>query len=172
MRSSTLSGKMPKRNHFALFVAEYRKPIVQTISGLLILLFLYTGANKFFSFDHFHHQMNNQVFPNSWTPFIVWILPSVEIAIAIALMFDKTKMAALWGSLLLLSFFTLYTALVLFRVFSREPCSCGGVIEHLTWKQHLFFNFFFVTISIVGIVFWGKEVNAKRTPRLQESVLI
>jgi putative oxidoreductase len=157
MKNVTLSGGMPRRNGVGRFVENNNKTIVQIISGLLILLFLYTGANKFFSFQHFIKQMNNQVFPNSWAPYIVWTIPSLEIAIAFALMFDKTKKAALWGSLILMSLFTIYTALVLFNVFDRVPCSCGGVIEHLTWTQHLFFNSFFVTISIVGILLWKKQ---------------
>jgi putative oxidoreductase len=171
MKDVTLSG-MPRRNGVARFVDEKRKPIVQIISGLLILLFLYTGANKLFSFEHFHDQLNNQVFPNSWTPFLIWALPSAEIAIAIALMFDKSKMAALWGSLVLMILFTLYTGLVLLNVFSRVPCSCGGVIEHLTWNQHLFFNLFFVTISAIGIRLWKTGHKNTHSQIINEPVFI
>jgi uncharacterized membrane protein len=147
-----------------------RNLIIEIISSLLILLFLYTGANKFFSFQHFIDQMNNQVFPNSWTRYIIWSLPTIEIAIAVALIFDKTKRIALWGSLILMLLFTIYTALVLFRVFDRVPCSCGGVIEHLTWVQHFFFNLFFVAISIIGILLWKKQVKETESSILQKTV--
>jgi Methylamine utilisation protein MauE. len=132
--------------------------VVQTASGLLILLFLYTGSNKFFAFDHFVGQMQNQVFPQTWVPFLIYGLPSIEIIIAVLLMFNKTKMIALWASLVLMSLFTIYTALVLFNFFGRVPCSCGGVIEQLSWGQHLIFNLVFVFIAITGIFFW-KESN-------------
>jgi hypothetical protein len=48
--------------------------------------------------------------------------------------------------------FTVYTVAILLHAFKYIPCSCGGVIRKLTWPQHLFFNLFFVGISILGIM--------------------
>jgi hypothetical protein len=31
------------------------------------------------------------------------------------------------------------------------PCSCGGIISKLSWKQHILFNLFFIMLSITGI---------------------
>lgn len=158
MKNIVLTGSnVPKQNFIGRFVAENRVTLVQIISCLLILLFLYTGANKFFSFQHFKDQMNNQVFPNSWTPVIVWVLPALEIIIALALMFDKTRLSGLYGSIILMLLFTIYTGLVLLNVFKRVPCSCGGVIEHLNWSQHLLFNIFFVSVSLAGIRLWKRR---------------
>lgn len=167
----TLSGgSMPKRNGIGNFVDVNRKPIVQVISGLLILLFLYTGANKFFSFEHFTNQMRNQVFPRSWIPVIIWTLPTLEIAISIGLMFDKTKKISFGASIVLMSLFTIYTALVLFGAFNRVPCSCGGVIEHLTWTQHLFFNLFYLVISILGYSVLKKSPTKPEIQSFQKPV--
>ena len=128
-----------------------KKIILEVIASLLVLLFLYTGVSKFLDFNTFIGEMNNQPFPNGLTPYLVWSLPSIEILLAIGLIFERTRLPALYGSLGLMGLFTIYTALVLFRFFPYVPCSCGGVIKDLTWPQHLVFNLFFVAITFIGI---------------------
>jgi len=130
---------------------------LEAIAALLILLFLYASVSKMLDFDRFIGEMNNQPFPNSWTPFLVWTVPSLEIAIALALMFERARMAALIASLVLMTLFTLYTGSVLLHFFSYIPCSCGGVIRKLSWPQHLVFNLFFVALSIIGIILQRKK---------------
>jgi len=33
----------------------------------------------------------------------------------------------------------------------KLPCSCGGVIQKMTWGQHVIFNLFFTLLALVGI---------------------
>ncbi|ANF52949.1 hypothetical protein A0O34_21555 [Chryseobacterium glaciei] len=125
--------------------------IVEIVVLLLVVLFLYTGISKLVDFKTFTYDLNNQPFPNSFTPFLKWAVPLSEIAIVGTLMFEKTRIIGLYASLVLMSMFTIYTALVLFHVFEYVPCSCGGVIKHLSWPQHLVFNSFFVVITFMAI---------------------
>ena len=37
------------------------------------------------------------------------------------------------------------------RTEQHLPCSCGGVIQHLTWGQHIVFNGFFIAVAATGI---------------------
>jgi putative oxidoreductase len=134
-----------------------RKIIIEIISSLLILLFLYASVSKWLAFKLFIGEMNNQPFPNWMTPFLVWSIPFIEVVIALGLIFEKTRIPALYASLLLMSAFTIYTIVVLLHAFKYIPCSCGGVIRKLTWSQHLFFNLFFVGISILAIVLKKRE---------------
>jgi putative oxidoreductase len=129
-----------------------RKIIIEIISSLLILLFLYASVSKWLAFKLFIGEMNNQPFPNWITPFLVWSIPFIEVLIAIGLIFEKTRIPALYASLFLMLAFTIYTVAILLHTFKYIPCSCGGVIRKLTWPQHLFFNLFFVGISLLGIV--------------------
>lgn len=129
-----------------------RKIIIEIISSLLILLFLYASVSKWLAFKLFIGEMNNQPFPNWMTPFLVWSIPFIEVIIAAALIFEKTRVPALYASLFLMLAFTVYTVTILFHAFKYIPCSCGGVIRSLTWPQHLFFNLFFVGISLLGII--------------------
>lgn len=116
------------------------------------MLFLYAAVSKFIDFDRFTGEMNNQPFPNSWTPFLVWTVPSIEIVISLALIFERTRMVGFISSLVLMTLFTIYTGAILLHFFEYVPCSCGGVIRKLTWPQHLVFNLFFVLLSVMGIV--------------------
>lgn len=125
---------------------------IECIAALLIVLFLYASLSKFLDFTTFIGEINNQPLPNSWTPFLAWFIPCSEIAIALALLFDYTRMLGFYASLVVMVIFTLYTMVILFHFFSYIPCSCGGVIKKLTWRQHLAFNLFFVALSFYGII--------------------
>jgi hypothetical protein len=53
--------------------------------------------------------------------------------------------------------FTGYIALALAGIWSSMPCSCGGILGHLSWVPHLFFNLFFLIVTIIGIGITNKE---------------
>jgi putative oxidoreductase len=129
-----------------------RQVLLECVSALLILLFLYASVSKFLDFKTFIKEMNNQPLPNSWTPFLVYFIPWSEIFLSVALIFERTRLLGLYGSLVLMGLFTIYATLILVHVFSYVPCSCGGVIKRLTWRQHLILNLFFVTLSVVGVI--------------------
>ena len=134
-----------------------RQVILEVIATLLVLLFLYASLSKFLDFKTFIKEMNNQPLPNSWTPFLVWCIPCTEIALSIALIFERTRLPGLYGSLILMSLFTLYTIIILLHGFSYIPCSCGGIIRRLTWRQHLVLNLFFMALAITGIILHHKN---------------
>ncbi|MFP9100718.1 MauE/DoxX family redox-associated membrane protein [Flavobacterium sp. RHBU_24] len=128
-----------------------KKVFTEFITILLVSLFLYTALSKFLDFKGFVYDMNNQPFPDSLTPILVWSTPFFEIGIVTALVFKTTREVGFFASTLLMGLFTIYTAMVMLNGFAYIPCSCGGIIKHLTWPQHLVFNMFFLVISFVGI---------------------
>lgn len=129
-----------------------RQVVLECISALLILLFLYASVSKFLDFKRFIDEMNNQPLPNSWTPFLVWGIPFLEIAISAALIFEYTRLLALYASLVLMTLFTIYATLILVHFFPYVPCSCGGVIRKLTWPQHLALNLIYAALSVLGLI--------------------
>jgi len=135
-----------------------KQVMLECISALLILLFIYASVSKFLDFKTFFKEMDNQPLPNSWTPFLVWFIPCSEILISLALIFERTSLLGLYGSLVLMGLFTIYAILILSHVFPYVPCSCGGVIKRLTWRQHLVLNLFFVTLSIIGVIAQRKKL--------------
>lgn len=130
-----------------------RKLFTDITVALLIVLFTHTAISKFLDFKGFVFDLNNQPFPNNFTPFLSWFIPLGELAIVAGLLFGKTRIIALYASLFLMIAFTIYTCLVLLNVFEYVPCSCGGVVSYLNWAQHFFFNLFFVVIIALATIF-------------------
>jgi putative oxidoreductase len=126
--------------------------MLECISALLILLFLYASLSKFMDFKTFIGEMNNQPLPNSWTPFLVWFIPCTEIILSVLLIFERTRLLGFYGSLVLMGLFTAYAILILLHFFPRVPCSCGGIIKRLTWQQHLALNLVFFALSLSGVI--------------------
>ncbi|MES2003013.1 MAG: MauE/DoxX family redox-associated membrane protein [Bacteroidota bacterium] len=129
--------------------------------SLLILLFSYTAVSKLIDLDGFAYDMHNQPFPRWFSSTLVYLLPVMELLIAGLLFSNRTRAMGLWVAGMLMTFFTVYTCLVLLKVFYKVPCSCGGVIKRLNWQQHLFFNLFFVALIFLTIRFnRSKNIHA------------
>src|ERR1700678_270061 len=99
---------------------------MECVCALLILLFLYASVSKFLDFKRFIDEMNNQPLPNSWTPFLVWGIPFLEIGISVALLFEYTRLLGFYASLVMMILFTIYAIMILTHFFPYIPCSCGG----------------------------------------------
>lgn len=138
-----------------------KKLIIEIIVVLLVVMFLHTGISKFLDFQGFVHDLDNQPFPDRYTPYLAWSLPTIEIIIVVMLLMNRTRLIGLYASFFLMTLFTIYTGLVLINFFDRVPCSCGGVVSYLSWPQHLFFNLFFVVITFIAILYKDEIVSRK-----------
>ena len=67
------------------------------------------------------------------------------------LAFSKTRLKAFYASYTLMVVFTLYI-IAITRFSDYVPCSCGGILQHMTWNQHLIFNLFILAITLAGII--------------------
>ncbi|WP_421943334.1 MauE/DoxX family redox-associated membrane protein [Pedobacter sp.] len=119
---------------------------------LLILLWIYAALQKLSDFEEFRRSMYNQVFP-SWFVFaLLFMLPASELVAAGLLFFERTRQSGILLSAGLLSAFTVYIALILLHYFPRVPCSCGGVLSILGWREHLAFNLAFLALSVSAML--------------------
>lgn len=118
---------------------------------LLILLFTYTAVSKWLNMEAHLYAIRNQPFSRPVNDFLAHALPVTEIITVILLVIHTTRLWGLYLSLLLMFLFTGYVLAILLGLFGRIPCSCGGVIKLLGWKEHLVFNIFFLAISIAAI---------------------
>ena len=124
---------------------------------LLILLWVYTAASKLMDIAEFKRQLYSQNFTRAFAHVLLWLIPSIELIAAILLLYKNTRLVGLILSILLMALFTGYIALVLFGYYDRVPCSCGGVLKSLGWHTHLWFNLFFLLISLLGSYLCSKE---------------
>jgi len=136
--------------------------IKQFITFLLILLWVYAASSKLLNYEESRRQMLNQVFPNTIGMILVWAVPMVELITTGLLMFHRTRLAGLNASLFLLINFTIYIALIMTGGFGRIPCSCGGIIEEMTWGQHLVFNLSFIALTLVAILSYPQTSHSKK----------
>jgi uncharacterized membrane protein YphA (DoxX/SURF4 family) len=123
---------------------------------LLVLLWGYAGFSKLADYHRFVQQMQLAPVPlmKQLAPVLGIAVPVTELAL-VGLLFTKPfRKAGLWLSFFLLLSFTVYISLMLLSGL-RLPCTCGGLISKLGWRQHLFFNVFFMLISLLPFI-WGR----------------
>lgn len=129
--------------------------IAELSSATLILLFGYTAISKAAHTSAFRHALAESPVAQNGAAVAAWLIILAEAAIILLLFFPATRRTGLYLSLGALSVFTLYLIyMVLFA--AKLPCGCGGVISKLSWRQHIFFNLFFLLINVVGIWQWRK----------------
>ena len=141
--------------------------IIDFIAALLILLFLYTSFSKIFDLWYFKYDLSKQPFPLWLQQIFVWLIPTIEIIIAVCLIFRNTKKWGFYLALGLMAIFTGYTIAILIHFFPYVPCGCGGVIRTLTWPQHLFFNVAVVGLIITALILEKKELNDRVPSRMR-----
>lgn len=154
MESTKLSGVNPlRRPAFARLISFAwlkRSTVIESISSLLILLFIYAAVNKFSDFELFKNQLSKSPFITSFSIFVAWSIPLVEIIISLLLAFKNTRLIGLFASFFLMSLFTAYLIIML-NVSYHIPCSCGGVLQRLSWTDHIVFNSVFVMMAGIGV---------------------
>lgn len=128
-----------------------KNTMTEVISSLLIMLFIYTALSKLSAYDNFTAQLSKSPFITSYSNSIAWSIPAVEILISLLLVTKRTRLIGLYASFFLMSLFTAY--LIIMLNFSYYiPCSCGGVLQYLSWNAHIVFNAFFIIIAGAGVI--------------------
>ena len=125
--------------------------IVNTISYLYALLFFYAATSKLLDFDTFQIQLGQSPLLSAFTDWVSISIPTLEICIAIILLIPKFRLLGLYTSYLLMSMFTIYIHIIL-NYSSFVPCSCGGILQKMTWNQHLIFNMVFIILAVIAII--------------------
>lgn len=133
-----------------------RTTIVETIIFLYAVLFLYTGITKLTEYEIFRENVaESPILAPIATP-IAWGLPWMEFAITMMILIPRWRLKGLYATLILMVAFTAYIICIL--LFDKNlPCSCGGIIEQLSWTQHLVFNIAFILLAILGIALQRRE---------------
>jgi len=127
-------------------------PFIIFITGLLIILWGYTALSKLFSFNKFKHAMKIQVFPRWMGKILVYVLPTIELALVVLLVIPETRLIGMYASLFLMVLFTLYVGGAVFHIYDRNPCACGGLFNRLGWYKHFKVNIILTLIALLGAV--------------------
>lgn len=140
-----------------------RKIFIGIACALHIVLFVYAALAKLTDYSNFQFGLSESPFIAPMAGMLAWAVPASELIIAAMLFVPALRLAGLYASFVLMFLFTIYISAML--AFGTDiPCSCGGVLEDMSWPAHIVFNSFFVLLSAMAI--WLQR-QQKRKPLLQ-----
>jgi hypothetical protein len=137
-----------------------RNHIIEIISSLLIVLFVYTALSKLLDYTSFREVLSKSPLIGGKAAAIALALPIIEGLVSALLFVPRTRLWGFYSSAALISVFTLYLAYMI-NFTPKLPCSCGGVLKQMNWNQHLVFNIFFLVLSVTGLVLERKRIKRK-----------
>lgn len=141
-----------------------RSTSIAIISAVLLLLYLYAALSKLVDHERFQQALQMSPLFEKRSEFVAWALPVSEIIVALLLFIPRWRLKGLYASFILLAVFTFYLVYVV-SFASHLPCTCGGIIQKLSWAQHIFFNIFFMILSLIAICLYIKfPVKLRMTP--------
>jgi hypothetical protein len=131
--------------------------ILNSICLLYVVLFVYAAVSKLLDFENFQVQLGQSPLLSAFAGWISYTVPIIEIVIAFFICFERSKLYALYGAFSLMVMFSAYIIIIVnFSPF--VPCSCGGILEKMTWNQHLVFN-----LVVVLLGFWAILLQPQRS---------
>jgi uncharacterized membrane protein YphA (DoxX/SURF4 family) len=133
-----------------------RKIAIEVISFLFILLFVYAAVSKVLDIQKFRVLIGQSPVLTPIAGFVSWFVPAAEIVVSLGLAVPRWRYRGLMGAFSLMVMFTAYIISIL-QFSEHIPCSCGGVLQILGWKEHLAFNVTFILLAGVAIVLFPEK---------------
>ena len=125
---------------------------IELICAVFTLLWTYSALTKYIEHEKFITVLKASSVVAPSARIISWLIPSIELLAAFFLLFPTLRRTGMQLSSIMIISFTLYVGYMLLFI-SDLPCSCGGVIEKMSWKTHLWFN-----TGLSGLSLWGIQL--------------
>ena len=123
----------------------------EILSSVLILVWVYAAFSKLMDLGNFKLVLTSSPLIGSFAYGIAVGLPFIELFITALLFVPKYRLRGFAASLILMLLLTGYLGYMILFV-PHLPCSCGGILEKISWTQHLFFNITLTIIAAVGLL--------------------
>jgi len=133
-----------------------RTLLVDSIAFFFILLFLYTATSKLFDWHTFREELQSSPLVGNFAGVLVWLVPVLEIVLAITLFVPTWKLYGLYATFILMVLFTAYVFAILL-IDNQLSCSCGGIIENLPPDRHIIFNAICVLLAGLAILIYRRQ---------------
>lgn len=144
--------------------------VTSVITGY-VFLFTYAAFAKVNEYKMFEIQIGQSPILEPFAWFLVWLVPGLEIFLAILLCFDRCRMNGMYASVALMSLFTFYI-LAATKLTPYVPCSCGGILESMGWTEHLIFNILVTLIGASAIVIMDRARESTKTQLSPNDILL
>jgi hypothetical protein len=138
-----------KKQRFQL-TNKVKDRLIVAICLLCVFLFLYTACAKLMDHSRFLNGLYHVEVIGRFAFYISWLVPLAEVLVGILLVIPRTVKLGLYSFLGLMTLFTVYILSMLLWA-SKLPCHCGGVIEKLSWTQHVWFNLAFIALAVLAL---------------------
>lgn len=124
--------------------------IQQGLISLYIFLFTYTAVSKILDYDRFKVQVGQSPLLTGLESYVPAGVIFIEVLVAVLLVLPRLRRIGLFVFLTMMVMFTTYVVALL-KFSPYLPCSCGGVLELLSWREHLIFNVVFIGLAMISI---------------------
>lgn len=130
------------------------------ITYFFVLLFTYASISKLLDFENFQVQIAQSPLLSAYAGFISYFTIVIELFCVVLLIVPKMRLLGLYMSLGLMAAFSIYIYLIL-NYSDFVPCSCGGILEKMGWKEHLIFNIVcvFMAVGAISILSYQKGTS-------------
>lgn len=135
-----------------------RSILVEIIAGLFILLFVYAALSKLQDFEKFRVELGKSPILNAFSAPVAILVPIIEIMISIMLVVKHFQYVAFYLSFSLMVIFSAYITSIL-KFSPYIPCSCGGILQNMTWTEHLIFNLGFVLLASIAVLIYPNRMK-------------
>lgn len=142
------------------------KILSELLISLLILFWVYAAIIKLLDYNNYWAEIEGYVGDMTIAKIVAIGLPLIQLGIGSTLPILKTRSAALFSSLLLITFFTCYVAYILFWA-EVTPCQCMGIVKGWSWMQHLILDIVVLITNIIAIV-----LNRITDKQIQQSITV
>ncbi|WP_293299853.1 MauE/DoxX family redox-associated membrane protein [Pedobacter sp. UBA4863] len=132
-----------------------RRITLELLCTVLALVFIYAGVSKLMDYSNFKVQLSKSPILADYANTVSWAVPVLELSIAAKLFVAGLREFALYAFLFLMSSFTIYL-LVILNFSDHIPCSCGGILQKMSWEGHIIFNLAIITINLLAIYLFNK----------------
>ena len=149
--------------------------VADAISVAFILLFVYAAATKLIDFHDFQVQLGKSPLLTAFARPVALLIPCIEIAISLLLASARWRLTALYASFFIMVMFSAYIYYIL-HFAAYIPCSCGGILQNMTWTQHIVFNLVFVVLAAIAALIYYPEsrparvVSGRQIPGVAENL--
>ena len=135
--------------------SRFKNYFIEAVSLFYILLFVYAAISKVLEFENFQAQLGQSSIIGAYAGIVSYSIIIIELLVSVMLVIPSFKLRGLYSSFILMSLFTVYIFIIL-NFTSNIPCSCGGILEKMTWKIHLIFNIISLILAGLALLFFDR----------------
>ena len=81
-----------------MIMSRAKEWIIEIVSALFVVLFIYAAATKLMDYDKFMLQIGQSPVLTAFAGVVVWLVPAIEVVIAMLLMTKRLRLAGLYAS--------------------------------------------------------------------------